>query len=60
MNSGAVTDALREIALTLPRCGVRFALVGGLAVSIRGEVRFTRDVDVAIDVEDDARTGIDP
>jgi len=53
MNSGAVTDALRDIARTLPRCGVRFALVGGLAVSIRGEVRFTRDVDVAVDVEDD-------
>jgi predicted nucleotidyltransferase len=32
---------------------VRFALVGGLAVSIRGEVRFTRDVDVAVAVEAD-------
>lgn len=31
-----------------------FALVGGLAVSIRSEVRFTRDVDVAVTVASDA------
>lgn len=31
-----------------------FALVGGLAVSIRAEVRFTRDVDLAVVVDDDA------
>jgi hypothetical protein len=31
-----------------------FALVGGLAVSLRAEVRFTRDVDVAVTVKDDA------
>jgi len=30
-----------------------FALVGGLAVSARGEVRFTRDVDLAVAVSDD-------
>lgn len=34
--------------------GRRFALVGGLAVSFRAEVRFTRDVDLAVVVEDDA------
>jgi hypothetical protein len=28
--------------------------VGGLGVSIRGEVRFTRDVDIAVAVRDDA------
>lgn len=30
------------------------ALVGGLAVSVRGEVRFTRDVDLAVNVASDA------
>lgn len=40
-----VTD-LRSIA-------AGFALVGGLAVSIRAEPRLTRDVDVAISVSDD-------
>jgi hypothetical protein len=34
--------------------GRRFALVGGLAVSVRSEVRFTRDVDIAVGVADDA------
>lgn len=46
--------ALHEIAVQLRRLGKRFALVGGLAVSLRAEVRFTRDVDLAIDVADDA------
>jgi len=31
----------------------QFALVGGLAVAVRGEVRFTRDVDIAVAVTDD-------
>jgi hypothetical protein len=56
-----VTDAspegaLARIALELGRRGRSFALVGGLGVSIRGEVRFTRDVDVAIAVASDAET----
>ncbi len=34
--------------------GRRFALVGGLAVSLRAEVRFTRDIDIATMVQDDA------
>jgi hypothetical protein len=34
--------------------GKRFALVGGLAVSVRAEVRFTRDVDLAVAVSSDA------
>jgi Nucleotidyl transferase AbiEii toxin, Type IV TA system len=33
---------------------VRFALVGGMAVSLRAEVRFTRDIDLAIDTATDA------
>lgn len=41
-------EALADIVKALRRRGRRFALVGGLAVSIRSEVRFTRDVDIAI------------
>ena len=47
-------EALFDLAKRLDRHGVRFALVGGLAVSIRAEVRFTRDVDLAIAVASDA------
>ncbi len=46
--------ALRDIALRLRALDVPFALVGGLAVGIHGEARFTRDVDLALVVEDDA------
>ena len=45
----ALIEATRELAAR----NRRFALVGGLAVSIRSEVRFTRDVDIAVIVEDD-------
>jgi hypothetical protein len=38
----------------LSSIGKRFALVGGLAVSIRAEVRFTRDIDLAVIVGDDS------
>lgn len=41
-----VTQHLRGI-------GVEFALVGGIAVSLRTIERFTKDVDFAISVEDD-------
>jgi len=43
--AGAASDIAAE--------GKRFALVGGLAVSVRAEVRFTRDVDLAVAVDDD-------
>jgi len=46
-------DALAHAAGALRRLGKRFALVGGLAVSVRGEVRTTRDVDLAVAVADD-------
>jgi len=42
------------IARALEARGRRFALVGGLAVSLRAEVRFTRDVDFALVASDDA------
>ena len=44
--AGLVSD-LRELA-------VRFAVVGGFAVSVRTEPRFTRDIDLAVAVGSDA------
>jgi hypothetical protein len=46
-------DALRQIAIALRELHRPFALVGGLAVSIRIEPRFTRDIDLAVAVADD-------
>ena len=45
---------LARISSHLNRLGVRFALVGGIAISIRGEVRLTRDIDLAVAVSSDA------
>lgn len=47
-------EALVDVTARLARLGVSHALVGGLAISIRAEVRFTRDVDLAIAVDSDA------
>ncbi len=44
---------LRQAVGDLAAFGVRFALVGGLAVSIRTEPRFTRDADLAVAVASD-------
>lgn len=44
-----LTDAIAVLASS----GRSFAVVGGLAASVRGEVRFTRDVDVAVSVRGD-------
>ena len=46
--------ALRGIATELDRRRRSWALVGGLAVSARAEPRFTRDIDLALAVADDA------
>ncbi len=45
--------ALAAAADDIAAEGKRFALVGGLAVSVRAEVRFTRDVDLAVAVDND-------
>lgn len=45
--------ALASVVVALIERGRAFALVGGLAVSVRAEVRFTRDVDLAVAVDDD-------
>jgi hypothetical protein len=46
--------ALGATAAALAELHRPFALVGGLAVSIRCEPRFTRDIDLAVSVRDDA------
>jgi hypothetical protein len=46
--------ALAAICRELVRLEHRFALVGGLAVSVRAEVRFTRDVDLVVLVAGDS------
>ncbi|MGH3774194.1 MAG: nucleotidyl transferase AbiEii/AbiGii toxin family protein [Pseudonocardiaceae bacterium] len=48
-----VEAALRGIASDLDVLHISWALVGGFAVSVRTEPRFTRDVDVAVLVDDD-------
>ncbi len=45
---------LRRIDADLRQADVRFALIGGLAVSVRTEPRFTRDADLAVAVTTDA------
>jgi hypothetical protein len=50
----SVESALRRAAADLNAVGVRWALVGGLAVSARAIPRFTKDVDFAIAVGNDA------
>ncbi len=53
MNEAGVGLALRQTHEALVEHQVPHALVGGLAVSVRGEVRFTRDVDLAVTVASD-------
>lgn len=50
-----LTAALRCAAEDLDGSGLRWALVGGFAVSARVEPRFTRDVDVAVMVDGDTQ-----
>jgi len=45
---------LRRIVADLTQARHAFALVGGLAVSVRTEPRFTRDADLAVAVTSDA------
>jgi predicted nucleotidyltransferase len=46
-------SALHRIATDLTRSNTHFALIGGLAVSVRTEPRFTRDADFAVAVASD-------
>lgn len=51
--SGLVQAATRATAV-IERRGLGYCLVGGFAVSVRTEPRFTRDLDLAVAVDDDA------
>ena len=53
-----VQSALGRISADLKRLGYAHVLVGGLAVAVRTEPRFTRDADLAVSVtdDDDAKT----
>lgn len=50
----SLNAALHRLDSDLRHAHVGWALVGGLAVSVRTEPRFTRDVDVAVAVDGDA------
>ena len=50
-----LAESLRELAGHLDAVGARFAVIGGLAASARGEARFTRNIDLAVSVDDDER-----
>ena len=51
---GDIVEQLRCAVADLSGAGAPFALVGGLAVSVRTEPRLTRDLDFAVAVADDA------
>lgn len=53
MSEPRLAAAFRRLQVDLRVVGVRWALVGGLAVSARAEPRTTRDIDVAIAVASD-------
>jgi hypothetical protein len=50
----ALKEAAVQIAEHLDALGRRGAVIGGIAVSARCEPRFTRDLDIAVEVADDA------
>jgi hypothetical protein len=56
MTDRSLEGALGPLAHALDRWKRPFALVGGMGVSIRGEVRFTRDVDLAVSSSNDSET----
>jgi hypothetical protein len=56
MTDASPERALARVGQDLQRRKQPYALVGGMGISIRGEVRFTRDVDLAITVLTDSDT----
>ena len=53
MTEPRLAEALRRLQADFEVLGIRWGLVGGLAVSARAEPRTTRDIDVAIAVAGD-------
>jgi len=51
----ALLARLRRVGDDLEDLGLAFALVGGIAVGLRTQPRFTKDVDLAIAVQDDTQ-----
>jgi len=49
-----LATAIRRVCADLDAAGLHYALVGGLAVSARAEPRLTRDIDLAVAVQNDA------
>jgi hypothetical protein len=49
-----VEQALRHAVADLDALNARWALIGGLAISVRSIPRFTKDLDFAIAVADDS------
>jgi Nucleotidyl transferase AbiEii toxin, Type IV TA system len=47
-------QAASTVASDLDQLGLRYALIGGFAVSIRTDPRFTQDIDLVVAVSDDA------
>jgi hypothetical protein len=47
-----VFDEFRRLVSELEKRGVRYALVGGVAMAFYTEPRFTRDIDILVDPED--------
>jgi hypothetical protein len=47
-------EHFKAVAERLSKLGVKYAVVGGIAVSFRSVVRTTNDVDLAVVVNDDA------
>ncbi|MDJ0763306.1 MAG: nucleotidyl transferase AbiEii/AbiGii toxin family protein [Myxococcota bacterium] len=48
-----LSQCLQSISILLKEREISFALVGGIAVSAQAEPRFTRDVDLAVDIPND-------
>ena len=51
MNREPVEQTLADIADFLNLQGVPFAVIGGIAVAVRGESRFTADVDIVLGID---------
>jgi hypothetical protein len=47
-----LVDELHAIAAALTAAGVRYAVCGGVAVTIHGATRTTKDIDIVIDPDD--------
>jgi Nucleotidyl transferase AbiEii toxin, Type IV TA system len=50
---GGLTEAIHAVSIWLSDAGVGFAIVGGVAASLHGRPRVTKDVDVVVMTDDD-------